>query len=124
MADTSLLAYFDPEAQAKRPTQKAQIVDALGRHGYLTRHQLSQYTGLPINVITGRVNELIKAGIVVVVRVEIDPDTNHDAEVLCLVPSPIVQVLQPSGSGQGYSRVAGHLKYKPETMDEIMNRGW
>jgi hypothetical protein len=128
MRETSLEAYSDPRFQAVKLTQKEQIVDCLRRHGLLTRHQLSNYLPIPINAIAGRVNELIKAHIVRAgPKEEVDPDTGYLAEVLSLEPEVSLSTPEQRrawGSGQGYSRVAGHLHERQETADEIINRGW
>ena len=42
-----------------KPTRYFQICDALAIHGPMTNLELSKFLGLPINSITGRVNELV-----------------------------------------------------------------
>ncbi len=60
MQTTSLDAY--ESIQAELPHRQFQVFEALGKIGVMSNRQLSVELGLPINQITGRTRELIKAG--------------------------------------------------------------
>lgn len=60
MRDTQLDAYDSIRAELSR--RQFQVFEILGRLGVMSNRQLSVELKLPINQITGRTNELIKAG--------------------------------------------------------------
>ena len=60
MRDTQLDAYDSIQNELSR--RQFQVFEVLGRIGVMSNRQLSVELGLPINQITGRTNELIKAG--------------------------------------------------------------
>ena len=67
IAETSREAYAALEAG--RGTQQRILLAALRRYGPMTRQQLSQVTGLPINTVCGRCCELIAVDHIEVVGV-------------------------------------------------------
>lgn len=60
MQATSLSAYDSIRSELTR--RQFQVFEALGKIGVMSNRQLSVELGLPINSVTGRTNELIKAG--------------------------------------------------------------
>ncbi len=60
MRDTQLDAYDSIRTELSR--RQFQVFEILGRLGVMSNRQLSVELRLPINQITGRTNELIKAG--------------------------------------------------------------
>jgi len=60
MQTTSLDAYESIRNELSR--RQFQVFEILGKIGVMSNRQLSVELGLPINQITGRTNELIKAG--------------------------------------------------------------
>lgn len=65
MKDTSLDAYIGLNKSGKAVTQRAKIYKYLkGRKRGMTRQEISIATGIAINAVCGRVNELIKANVI------------------------------------------------------------
>ncbi len=62
--DTSIIAYQDITDSGAALTQKQRVYQAIKASGPLTRQELAKLTGLAINAICGRVNELLKEGVV------------------------------------------------------------
>jgi DNA-binding MarR family transcriptional regulator len=62
VAETSIQAYADLKDSGTLGRQQTLILAAIIPGGRYTRSELADITGLPINVVTGRVNELVKAG--------------------------------------------------------------
>ena len=60
--DTSIIAYHDITETGVATTQKERVFLAVKSVGEVTRQELSVQTELPINVVCGRINELIKEG--------------------------------------------------------------
>jgi len=68
--ETSLEAYSAIKSDGTLTRQQQHIIDKM-RTAFrrdITRSELSQLTGYPINVIAGRVNELVKLGALVEVH--------------------------------------------------------
>lgn len=63
--DTSLAAYWSEKVGNRIGRQQAIILEELALYGGATRSELVIETGLPINAVCGRVNELMKLGLVV-----------------------------------------------------------
>lgn len=61
--DTSLEAYIGINEDGVAITQRGQIYNTLVM-GRMTRRELSQLTGIEINAVCGRVNELLKMGLI------------------------------------------------------------
>lgn len=62
VADTSIQAYWEERLGFRFGKQAAAVLDNLNIYGPGSRAELATRTGLKINVICGRVNELIQAG--------------------------------------------------------------
>jgi len=60
--DESLYAYQDINNDGTANTQRAVVLAAVRLLEPCSRAGVSKYTKLPINCITGRINELIKSG--------------------------------------------------------------
>lgn len=60
--DTSLDAYFYIRGNGTDLNQRGKIYDVLRRWSSLTRQEIVQKTGIPINAVCGRVNEMIRDG--------------------------------------------------------------
>lgn len=76
MNETSLEAYWTERLAFRLGRQAAQVLDDLYVHGPATRAELSQRTGLKIQCICGRVNELVQAGVVEEFEKVQDTETN------------------------------------------------
>lgn len=63
--DTSRETYDELKRHNKLTPMQYVIFNAVYRHGDLTRSELSDITGLPINTVCGRANELLKKGVLV-----------------------------------------------------------
>jgi len=74
--DTSLQAYWSERLGFRLGAQAARVLDDLHIHGAATRKELAESTGIPINAICGRVNELLKSGCVEEFNKTRDEDTN------------------------------------------------
>jgi hypothetical protein len=62
VSETSLAAYRQLEADGKLPPQRVRVLDAITKHGALTREELAGVTGMRLSAICGRVADLIKDG--------------------------------------------------------------
>ena len=80
--DTSIQAYWSERLNFRIGKQAAAVLDSLHIYGPGTRSNLVGRTGLKINVVCGRVNELIKAGAVETCGTELDPNTNKNVQLL------------------------------------------
>jgi len=90
VAKTSKMAYEELVASGKASTQRAVILKTLLDHpnGY-TRRELSRVTGLEINAVCGRVNEILKYGW-----------ADDSMEVACPTTRKLVTVVRPIVSDQ------------------------
>jgi DNA-binding Lrp family transcriptional regulator len=59
----------------KLPQKRKRIFELLKTYAPTSNYNLSKYTGIPINEITGRINELVKLGVVRTVNIETNKDT-------------------------------------------------
>ncbi len=75
-SDTSIQAYWAERLSFRLGKQAAKVLDNLYIWGPGTRAELVKRTDLKINVICGRVNELIKAGCVEEFEKTTDPNTH------------------------------------------------
>lgn len=64
MRDTSLAAHHQHSVSGAMLSQRQFILKFLQDNGSRTRQQISDVTGIPINAVCGRVNELLKQGLV------------------------------------------------------------
>lgn len=62
--DTSLETYFGEIQPTLGKRQKA-VFDIIEKLGSSTNLEISRYSGIPINQVTPRTNELVKKGLVV-----------------------------------------------------------
>lgn len=58
-------------------SRQEQVLDAIDKYQPVNNRQLAKFTGLPINVVTPRTNELVKKHDVKVAYRGIDPITNR-----------------------------------------------
>lgn len=84
MRDTSLAAYWSERLSGRISHQQSMVLENLAVHGGATRSELAASTGLPINCICGRVNELLKSGHVVDDEIVRDSDTGKRVHVVRL----------------------------------------
>lgn len=61
---TSKAAYLQHGMSGALISQRLFILQYLKDHGPRTRQQLSEVTGIPINSVSGRANELLNQGLV------------------------------------------------------------
>lgn len=62
LRDTSVAAYHEVTRTRRDRTQREIVLDAIARHPKgLTRSQIADLTGISLQAVCGRVNELIKA---------------------------------------------------------------
>lgn len=58
----SIKAYSELNKSGKAGTQRAQLFAIIAEHkNGLTRNELSRVSGVPINAVCGRVNEMLKS---------------------------------------------------------------
>jgi len=62
VAETSIQAYADLKDSGSLSRQQTLILAAVIPGARYTRSELADITGLPINAVCGRINELVKAG--------------------------------------------------------------
>jgi len=60
VTETSLLAYFDEDAQELRNGLRLEIFKLLLMSQPINNHEIAHFTGIQINSVTARVNELRK----------------------------------------------------------------
>lgn len=83
--DTSRSAYWRLQTGRKITQAQGIVLDALMRLGSASRALIAYDTGMPINAVCGRVNELLKLKVVQDGRTEIDPSTLKRVHVVELV---------------------------------------
>jgi len=75
---TSRDAHKEHVISGKAQSQRNKILEFMRRHQQpRNRREIALLTGFPINVVTGRVNTLIKSGELVEEYFCVDPITNH-----------------------------------------------
>lgn len=75
MNETSLIAYWKGRTSRLFSAQQVKVLSNLELLGPATRAEIARRTGLRVSAVCGRVNELIKAGIVEEFTRVPDPDT-------------------------------------------------
>lgn len=81
----SVESYKRMIADGKAVTGQQKIMRALlYHHKGLTRREVEVYTGMRPNQVTGRMAELIKAGVVEEVGTRVNPETGHRGAVCVL----------------------------------------
>lgn len=88
VAETSLIAYQSLQAEKKLSAKQALIMGFLASGKAMTRQQIVEVTGEPINSVTGRVNELLAAKRIVIRGELINPKTRKPNY---LVGIPVVE---------------------------------
>lgn len=61
---TSKIAYKELIESGKDKTQRAKILQCLIEKGQMSRRNISMHTGIEINAVCGRVNELLAAKVI------------------------------------------------------------
>ena len=61
---TSLQAYREIQSSGEALTQRQIIMTYIRNHTGITRQEISNWFSIPINATCGRVNELIKSGMI------------------------------------------------------------
>ncbi len=74
--ETSGVAYHGTPAQ-RRDFCRQQVFIAIRKLGVCNDRMIAEYLGWPINRVTGRRNELVKNGLVVMDRKDKDPVTGN-----------------------------------------------
>ena len=82
MRHTSIKAYY--EILPKIGARQRQVLEALSS-GPKTNRQISKMTGLEVNAVTPRTNELVKLGLVSSRGVIVDPESNKSVTVWSMV---------------------------------------
>jgi DNA-binding MarR family transcriptional regulator len=77
MQQTSLFAYRELASESELGRRQLQVYQTLKNKGPSTNKQLSSYLNLPINSITGRTRDLVKAGLVEKKSVRLNSFTNR-----------------------------------------------
>lgn len=78
--DTSLRAYDEIQDTGRAHSLRETILDVIAAHpAGITRKAISEATGLPINTVAGRVNELLKADAIAELPAERDLITGRSA---------------------------------------------
>ena len=75
--DTTLESYAKLKDEGKVCPRQKEIMWMFNRHGNLTDRALARFTGLPINSITPRRNELVKLNLVERKEKIYDPETKR-----------------------------------------------
>lgn len=84
MRDTSLSAYWSARAGGAVSEGQASILEELALFGGATRRELAEGLDKGINSICGRVNELLKSGLVTDTETTIDEETGKRVHVVRL----------------------------------------
>lgn len=71
--------------QVDTETRQQQVINILAKHGRSTNSEIAKLMNQPINRITGRVNELVKAGKVIIDGSKKDILTNRTVTVFSLL---------------------------------------
>jgi len=82
VADTSIQAYWEEKLSFRLGKQAAAVLDNLHIYGPGTRAELAARCDLKINVICGRVNELIAAGAAEEEGTKRDPTSGKNVKIV------------------------------------------
>lgn len=85
MKQTSVKAYRNLIQNGSISTSSAKVFDSIDRNGSKTRSQIARDTGMPINCVCGRVNELIADGVLKDGLKVNCPVTGHSAHLVGVV---------------------------------------
>lgn len=80
----SLATYFTLRDANQLAPKEMEVVAALVEHGPLTRQQIPEITGMPINCVSGRVKSLLDKGLIEPVGTVMNPITRKPNELLRL----------------------------------------
>lgn len=83
--DTSLAAYWELQTGKAVSGQQAAVLENLAVYGGSTRKYLAQSLGWGINVVCGRVNELLKLGLVTDDLLVVDEESGRKVHSVQLV---------------------------------------
>ena len=64
MKTTSVMALRELEKSGYGRVQRSRILKAIIKHRNVSRRELQKHTGIDINAVCGRVNELMKSGFI------------------------------------------------------------
>lgn len=70
--------------QVDTATRQQQVINILAKYGRSTNSEIAKLMNQPINRITGRVNELVKSGKVIIDGSKKDTETNRTVTVFKL----------------------------------------
>jgi Mn-dependent DtxR family transcriptional regulator len=79
---TSIQSYQQTLQEPKTDTIRNTIYRLVNTHQNLSRNDIQRITKLPINTITGRVNELIEMGYITAAGTKKDRLTNRNVQIL------------------------------------------
>lgn len=71
----SLQAYWDLRDSGQLTKRQTEVFDAIAEHGPMTREEIAKATGMKEGSADGRVNEMVKKGVLVEVSSKINPVT-------------------------------------------------
>ena len=91
VAENSLKTYRALQAEGYLPPKEAEIFNLFNPQTRLTRQQIVEFYGIPINCVTGRVKTLLEKGKLVEDGNRIDPHTHKPQALLRLADSVPVQ---------------------------------
>lgn len=87
ITETSRRAYRQQVLDGKATTQRSRILALFDTYPMaLNRRQMCQFTGIPINAVTGRVKAMLDSGLMYVAYYDIDPVTDKRVEYLRPAP--------------------------------------
>ena len=89
---TSLLAHQEIQIDGTAINQRTKILRFVRNHPDLTRNEISYWTGIRINAVAGRINELLKLGSIFEDGKKIDPITKKNA--YAIKASKIIEVTE------------------------------
>ena len=75
VSETSLAAYRQLEADGKLPPQRVRVLDAVTKHGALTREEVAQITGMRLSAVCGRVADLVRDGHLIEQGTKVNPSS-------------------------------------------------
>ncbi len=80
--ETSILAYAENIASGRNSSQRLQILEFIKANQPCSRGDIMRGLGLPINSVSGRVNELLKMGFIEIAFKALDKVTGRKVEFL------------------------------------------
>ena len=96
MKETSIHAYKHLIETGELSRQQVMVLAVVNELGQATRQEISRHSGIPINCVCGRVNELLNRGLVAEEEARTCNVTGHTANPLreTQIPLPL-EVRQP-----------------------------